>query len=182
MRSQRQSRVRLRYEDTIHNINNSKTTKKKNDSKNRNKSNKEDVMFEEGEVESCNSGDSNEDVELNYDGSKGVFGNADKEDTEVKKNNEVFPKQNLNTYASMVKVDDIPKELDFIPTVITEDGNEVVIFDEEIIKKGSERWCLTICGQFVGYDMHINELRDEIGLNAVIKKGHWMVRNKPLFV
>nr|GFA09640.1 hypothetical protein [Tanacetum cinerariifolium] len=50
-------------------------------------------------------------------------------------------------------------------------GTKVVIFDKEIVKKGSERWCLIICGQFIGYDMHINELRDEIGLNAVIEKG-----------
>nr|GEX25095.1 RNA-directed DNA polymerase, eukaryota, reverse transcriptase zinc-binding domain protein [Tanacetum cinerariifolium] len=70
-------------------------------------------------------------------------------------NNNV-PKQ--NSYASMVKMDGIPKSLEFIPTVITETGNEVLIFDEEIVKKGSEKWCLTVCGQFVGYEMHINEL------------------------
>ncbi|GKF73466.1 hypothetical protein Tco_0219798, partial [Tanacetum coccineum] len=34
--------------------------------------------------------------------------------------------------------------------VIIEDGNEVVIFDEYLALKGSEGWCLTICGQFVG--------------------------------
>nr|GEU85615.1 hypothetical protein [Tanacetum cinerariifolium] len=78
------------------------------------------------------------------------------------------------SYALMVKVDDIPKELDFIPAIVTEDGIEVVVFDEQTVKLRSERWCLTICGQFVGYDMHINELRDEIGLNAVIEKGPWM--------
>nr|GEU85616.1 hypothetical protein [Tanacetum cinerariifolium] len=86
------------------------------------------------------------------------------------------------SYASMVKVDDIPKELDFIPAIFTEDGIEVVVFYEKIVKLGSKRWCLTICGQFVGYDMHINEFRDEIGLNAVIEKEPWMIRNKPLFI
>ncbi|GKF62000.1 zinc knuckle CX2CX4HX4C containing protein, partial [Tanacetum coccineum] len=116
----------------------------------------------------------------------------------------------LLSYASMVKSDDIPVSLEFIPTLFTENGNEVVIFDEEIVKQGSERWCLTVCGHFVGFDMHISELRynirrmwgkfgiveidrwkngwymfkfrDEIGMNAVLEKGPWMVRNKPLFV
>ncbi|GJY82054.1 RNA-directed DNA polymerase, eukaryota, reverse transcriptase zinc-binding domain protein [Tanacetum coccineum] len=116
----------------------------------------------------------------------------------------------LLSYASMVKSDDIPVSLEFIPTLFTENGNEVVIFDEEIVKQGSERWGLTVCGHFVGFDMHISELRynirrmwgkfgiveidrwkngwymfkfrDEIGMNAVLEKGPWMVRNKPLFV
>ncbi|GKE62411.1 zinc knuckle CX2CX4HX4C containing protein, partial [Tanacetum coccineum] len=74
----------------------------------------------------------------------------------------------------------------------------------------SERWNLTMYGQFVGYDMNIHELRYNIrrmwskfgvaeidtikeghyvfkfknieGLNAVLDKGPWMVRNKPLFL
>nr|GEW63500.1 hypothetical protein [Tanacetum cinerariifolium] len=86
------------------------------------------------------------------------------------------------SYASMVRADDISKELDFIPTNFTEDKIEVVVFDEETAKLESERWYLTICGQFVGYDMHINKLGDEIGLNDVMKKGPWMVKNKHLFV
>ncbi|GJY24300.1 RNA-directed DNA polymerase, eukaryota, reverse transcriptase zinc-binding domain protein [Tanacetum coccineum] len=63
------------------------------------------------------------------------------------------------SYASMVKNDDIPQNLDYIPTVINEEGIEVVIFDDALVKKGSERWGLTLCGQFVRYGMHINELR-----------------------
>nr|GEZ71532.1 ATPase, F1/V1/A1 complex, alpha/beta subunit, zinc knuckle CX2CX4HX4C [Tanacetum cinerariifolium] len=38
-------------------------------------------------------------------------------------------------------------------------GIEVVIFDDALVKKGSERWGVTLCGQFVGYGMHINELK-----------------------
>ncbi|GKC55503.1 homeodomain-like protein [Tanacetum coccineum] len=92
---------------------------------------------------------------------------------------------------------------------ISETGIEV-IFYEQIMQKGNEKWGLTICGQFVGYDMHISELRynirrmwrkfgiaeidkwkngcymfkfrDEISMNAVLEKGPWMVRNKPLFL
>ncbi|GJV99439.1 RNA-directed DNA polymerase, eukaryota, reverse transcriptase zinc-binding domain protein [Tanacetum coccineum] len=126
------------------------------------------------------------------------------------KNNEGFPKQNLNSYASRVKMDEMPKSLEFIPTVITDKGNEVVIFDEELMLWDSEKWCLTVCCQFIGFEMHISELRynirrmwgkygideidkgkngyymfkfkDEIGMNAIIEKGPCMVKNKPLFV
>ncbi|GJS46317.1 putative ribonuclease H-like domain-containing protein [Tanacetum coccineum] len=49
--------------------------------------NQEDVVLEEGEVERCNSGDSDEDVGLNFDEGKGVFGNAYKEDIKVHNGN-----------------------------------------------------------------------------------------------
>ncbi|GKE28853.1 RNA-directed DNA polymerase, eukaryota, reverse transcriptase zinc-binding domain protein, partial [Tanacetum coccineum] len=315
MRNQRQSKVPLRFEDTIHNINNSKANKKKTGSKKKEheiykesgegnresrlskgayredgvkisnsdgnvgskglndeennrelrmnlddvqnnldsvlsnediegvfgtaaNKNQDNVVLKEGEVESCSSGDSDEDVDVHFDGDKGVFGNADKEEIEVQtntafdcntpnctmsndmsneekhkenlgaKNNEGLPKQNMNSYASMVKMDDVPKNLEFIPTVVT--GIEVVIFDEDLVQKGSEKWCLTVCGQFVGYEMHISELRynirrmwgkydideidkgkngqymfkfkDDKGMNTILEKGPWMVKGKPLFV
>ncbi|GJW94747.1 hypothetical protein Tco_0174419 [Tanacetum coccineum] len=80
----------------------------------------------------------------------------------------------LKTYAHIVKHDDLPKNLNYVPTLITESGNEVVIFDEVLVNKGSERWNLTLCGQFVGFDMNIRELRDSNGLNAVLDKA-WSV-------
>ncbi|GKD16745.1 RNA-directed DNA polymerase, eukaryota, reverse transcriptase zinc-binding domain protein [Tanacetum coccineum] len=138
------------------------------------------------------------------------------------------------------KLMNFQKNLEFIPTMVSETGIEVVIFDEELVQKGSEKWCLTFCGQFVGFEIHINEVRynlrrmwgfilsvkdgrtqpvstlrkqsrwdctldstkvygiDEIdkgrngqyllkfkdveGMNNVIDKGPWMVKNKPLFV
>ncbi|GKB78677.1 RNA-directed DNA polymerase, eukaryota, reverse transcriptase zinc-binding domain protein [Tanacetum coccineum] len=84
------------------------------------------------------------------------------------------------TYANIVKHDDLPKNLNYIPTLITDSGNEVVIFDEDLVSKGSERWNLNLCGQFVGYVMNIHE--SSAGLNVVLEKGHWMVKNKPPFV
>ncbi|GKD98151.1 zinc knuckle CX2CX4HX4C containing protein, partial [Tanacetum coccineum] len=63
---------------------------------------------------------------------------------------------------------------------IIESGHEMVIFDEVLVSKGGERWNLTLCGQFVGFDMNIHELSDV--LNVVLEKGPWMVKNKPLFV
>ncbi|PWA80359.1 hypothetical protein CTI12_AA195320 [Artemisia annua] len=114
------------------------------------------------------------------------------------------------SYANVVKKDEFPKELLYILTEMNEAGNEVVVFDEMLVKNGSERWRLTACGQFIGFNMHISELRYNIrrmwskfgvtdisaskngqylfmfrdidGLNSVIDQGPWMVQNKPLFI
>ncbi|GJR43471.1 hypothetical protein Tco_1311574 [Tanacetum coccineum] len=223
MRYQRQSRVPLRFEDTIHSINNSKQNKQKTASKKKNnskeyKNNKDSdegdgensmnlgSAREEGEVFSDNNGEEvlndegrfkekcvnvdgkGNDVEpvLNVEDIEGVFGidvhkvysstefdcNVHKSplnnDEEIKENNvsqstnDKLTTQKSFSYASMVKRDENPNSLEFIPTVVSETGIEIVIFDEEIVQKGSERWGLTVYGQFVGYDMHISELRYNI--------------------
>ncbi|GJT48969.1 RNA-directed DNA polymerase, eukaryota, reverse transcriptase zinc-binding domain protein [Tanacetum coccineum] len=54
--------------------------------------------------------------------------------------NTLFQTNSTMSYASMVKNNDIPQNLEYIPTVIIEDGNEVVIFDEYLAQKGT--WCL----------------------------------------
>lgn len=117
-----------------------------------------------------------------------------------------------NSYARIVKKDvkSINNKLNFVPTELTEEGSEVVVFDEELVNRGSVQWKLTICGYFVGYHMNINELRyhlrrmwsrmgvtdiemntdgtcmfkfrDEQGMNKVLEGGTWMVNNKPLMV
>nr|GFA09996.1 hypothetical protein [Tanacetum cinerariifolium] len=206
MRQQRQSKVPLRYEDTIHNINNSKHSKQKTVSKN--KSNSKEYVNSKESDDAVRDGENNVNLEPNREEGEentGVFGTDDYEvhsstDSDNKRPTSPLQGNNGNncspnadgslpkpvykifSYASMVMSDAIPNSLDFIPTLITESGNEVVIFDEEIVQKGSERWCLTVCGHFVSYDMHINELRDEVGMNIVLEKGPWMVRNKLLFV
>ncbi|GKC69664.1 RNA-directed DNA polymerase, eukaryota, reverse transcriptase zinc-binding domain protein [Tanacetum coccineum] len=67
---------------------------------------------------------------------------------------------NKMTYASIVnnKLDKEDNKLTFKATVINNDGNEFVIFDEELVQKGSSKWRLTICGYFVGCNMSSNEL------------------------
>ncbi|GJV56808.1 RNA-directed DNA polymerase, eukaryota, reverse transcriptase zinc-binding domain protein [Tanacetum coccineum] len=97
-----------------------------------------------------------------------------------------------------------------IPTEVGMDGTEVVIFDDEIVKEGSKKWELIVCGYFMGYKMSYQELRynlyrmwgkfglkhifphgngvflfkfkNENGINDVIKNGPWMVNGKPMFV
>ncbi|GJZ49115.1 zinc knuckle CX2CX4HX4C containing protein [Tanacetum coccineum] len=64
--------------------------------------------------------------------------------------------------------DEAPKKLNYKPTEINENGVEVVIFDEMIMKKGSERWNLIF--------------NNKEGMQAIIDKGLWMVNNRPLIM
>nr|GEW55871.1 hypothetical protein [Tanacetum cinerariifolium] len=62
----------------------------------------------------------------------------------------------------MVRKDEINKNLNYRPTVTNDTGTEVVVFDEMLVRKGSERWNLTASGYFVGYKMPPYELRYNI--------------------
>ncbi|GJX71997.1 RNA-directed DNA polymerase, eukaryota, reverse transcriptase zinc-binding domain protein [Tanacetum coccineum] len=91
----------------------------------------------------------------------------------------------------------------------TNDGREVVVFDDEILKDGVKKWQMTLCGHFVGYrmkyaelkynlsrmwgkhrlsdivtqnDMFLFKFRNEEGMNQVLENRPWMVNNKPLFI
>lgn len=114
------------------------------------------------------------------------------------------------SYASVVETSVIDRNMCFIPTVISSEGNEVVIFDEELVMEGSKKWQFTICGQFVGYNMPSTEakynlrrmwnryglsemisndngvwffkFKDEVNMNSVIDQSPWMVNGKPLLV
>ncbi|GJZ53384.1 RNA-directed DNA polymerase, eukaryota, reverse transcriptase zinc-binding domain protein [Tanacetum coccineum] len=87
----------------------------------------------------------------------------------------------IEPYAKIVSSgnDDLSKELNYIPTGINENGDEVVIFKEELVREGSKKWQLTICGQFVGCNMPIGELKYNLkrmwgrhGLAEIIAEGN----------
>ncbi|GJU58819.1 hypothetical protein Tco_1236585 [Tanacetum coccineum] len=64
------------------------------------------------------------------------------------------------SHAKQVTTGDcVDNKLNHIPTLINENGQEFVIFDDEIISEGSRKWELATCGYFVGYRMSIQELR-----------------------
>ncbi|GKA65320.1 RNA-directed DNA polymerase, eukaryota, reverse transcriptase zinc-binding domain protein [Tanacetum coccineum] len=46
-----------------------------------------------------------------------------------------------------------------VPTGTSSKGEEVVLFDEELVREGSEKWKLTVCGYFVGCKMQVYELK-----------------------
>ncbi|GJT55366.1 RNA-directed DNA polymerase, eukaryota, reverse transcriptase zinc-binding domain protein [Tanacetum coccineum] len=56
----------------------------------------------------------------------------------------------------------IDNKLKTVPTRMNENGDEYVIFNDELINEGSSKWNLTLCGYFVGCKMHINVLRYNI--------------------
>ncbi|GJS26786.1 RNA-directed DNA polymerase, eukaryota, reverse transcriptase zinc-binding domain protein [Tanacetum coccineum] len=93
-------------------------------------------------------------------------------------------------------------------TDINDKGEEVVIFDKDLVNEESEKWKFTICGYFVGsslpiYEMKYNikrmwgkhglndivvdkdeicfaKFKDEERMNLVIEQSPWMLFNVPL--
>ncbi|GJZ17124.1 RNA-directed DNA polymerase, eukaryota, reverse transcriptase zinc-binding domain protein [Tanacetum coccineum] len=138
--------------------------------------------------------------------------NSGKKDKEHDKNTGSTSGYGVKSYANVVTQDVkyADNKLNFIPTEVTEEGCEVVIFDEALVDKGSTQWKLTVCGNFVGYKMSVHEIRynirkmwskwgiddidmladgtcmlkfmNESGMNKVLELGPWMVHNKPLFL
>ena len=56
----------------------------------------------------------------------------------------------------------LDNKLLIIPTETNANGEEGVVFDVEIIEDGSNKWNLTVCGQFVGCSWNLNEARYHI--------------------
>ncbi|GKE72165.1 RNA-directed DNA polymerase, eukaryota, reverse transcriptase zinc-binding domain protein [Tanacetum coccineum] len=113
------------------------------------------------------------------------------------------------SYANMVKNNDVSinKNLIFIAPKITKDGMVKVLFDEEIVSKGCEKWKFTICGHFIGQNMSFYELRyhtkrmwgkfglkdvilnasgvnlfkfwNETGMKCVLEQGTWLIKSRP---
>nr|GEX56163.1 zinc knuckle CX2CX4HX4C [Tanacetum cinerariifolium] len=96
-----------------------------------------------------------------------------------------------------------------VPTKVSESGNDVVIFNDELVELGSKKWNLKVCRQFIRCSMGFNEamhhirrmwnklglrdviaengvcyfkFHDEEGIKEVINNGPWMVNNKPIMV
>ncbi|GJZ45127.1 RNA-directed DNA polymerase, eukaryota, reverse transcriptase zinc-binding domain protein [Tanacetum coccineum] len=66
------------------------------------------------------------------------------------------------------------RKLDFEPAVI-EDGNEFVIFDEELVNDGSDMFCND-------NEVYCFKFKSEEGMNYVLENSPWMVNGRPLIV
>ncbi|GJU97300.1 RNA-directed DNA polymerase, eukaryota, reverse transcriptase zinc-binding domain protein [Tanacetum coccineum] len=116
------------------------------------------------------------------------------------------------TYANVIRKTELSdsNKLKIIPVDTNDLGEEVIVFDEELVKIRSKKWELTLCGQFVGNNMSLPMLHyylrrmwsrygfKEIvdngngkwlfkfnrmnGMMEVVNKSPWMVNNKPLIV
>nr|GEY44858.1 hypothetical protein [Tanacetum cinerariifolium] len=49
-----------------------------------------------------------------------------------------------------------------VPTSVNEKGDDVVIFYEDLVNEGSEKWKFTVCGYFVGSSMPVYEVKYNI--------------------
>ncbi|GKA07021.1 hypothetical protein Tco_0686245 [Tanacetum coccineum] len=61
-------------------------------------------------------------------------------------NNGIGVNAGKKSYANMVNknVGKISNKLDFVPTQVSPEGKVRVVFDEELVKEGSEKWQLTL--------------------------------------
>ncbi|GJY60420.1 RNA-directed DNA polymerase, eukaryota, reverse transcriptase zinc-binding domain protein [Tanacetum coccineum] len=97
-----------------------------------------------------------------------------------------------------------------VPTRVNDKGDEVVIFDEELVREGSKKWENTACGYFIGCNMPVYEVKYNLrrmwgrhglkkiiidgdgmcfvkfksseGLDCVVDQSPWMVNGKPFIV
>nr|GEZ69393.1 reverse transcriptase domain, reverse transcriptase zinc-binding domain protein [Tanacetum cinerariifolium] len=149
--------------------------------------------------------------EISKEMNEGVFGCADKVNNDCVKSTDVSDKKMAYSYAKVAMDNKVMNnKLWSILTEILEDEREVVIFDEELVTLGSEKWNLIVCRYFVGYKMSVGELRYNLrrmwskngvgdivphnndvflfkfhhkeGLQYVLKNRPWLITNKPMFV
>ncbi|GJU93316.1 hypothetical protein Tco_1318072 [Tanacetum coccineum] len=129
----------------------------------------DDVNLDNGNHENViDSGDVNKSVNnLNNDGNNEKY-NGNGVDT------------NRATYANQLIKDviEVDNKFSFVPTTISENGIEVVIFDEELLHERSRKWKLTASDYFVGCKMS----EDEESMNHLIENRPWMVHHKPMVV
>nr|GEU39041.1 hypothetical protein [Tanacetum cinerariifolium] len=87
---------------------------------------------------------------------------------------------NVKSYAKVAVKIKLDRNRFSIPTSMNDNGDEVVIFDDEIVEEGSKKWITIVCGYFVGCNMSLAELRNPEGMNTIMNQSPWMVNGKPL--
>ncbi|GKE31222.1 RNA-directed DNA polymerase, eukaryota, reverse transcriptase zinc-binding domain protein, partial [Tanacetum coccineum] len=91
------------------------------------------------------------------------------------------------TYASAIKNSGWieSNKLFVVPTGVNEIGDEVVVFDEELVELGSKKWELTLVGQLVGHIMslpalnyHLKRMWSKFGYKEVVdnRNGKWLFK------
>ncbi|GJX30736.1 putative reverse transcriptase domain-containing protein [Tanacetum coccineum] len=87
------------------------------------------------------------------------------------------------TYANAAKSNGwyATNKLLFVPTELNEAGDEVVVFDEELVELGSKKYRYK---EIVdnGNGNWLFKFNNDVGMNAVANQSPWMVNSKPLMV
>ncbi|GKE11366.1 RNA-directed DNA polymerase, eukaryota, reverse transcriptase zinc-binding domain protein [Tanacetum coccineum] len=93
----------------------------------------------------------------------------------------------IKTYAHVTMNPEISmnNQLRSIPTVLNDSGEEIVVFDEEMVKIRSKKWELTLCGQCVGHHMslpmlnyHLRRMLSRYGYKEIVDNGNgkWLFK------
>ncbi|GKB61171.1 RNA-directed DNA polymerase, eukaryota, reverse transcriptase zinc-binding domain protein [Tanacetum coccineum] len=114
-------------------------------------------------------------VNEGYDSSNNVHGVEVNDDDEevVKKANVSSQKSRSNdtnnrfkssrkSLVDIVNSNMVDNKLQHVPIEVSDNGDSIVIFDDEIIELGSQKWNLIVCGQFIGCSIGFNEARYHI--------------------
>ncbi|GJZ44595.1 hypothetical protein Tco_0591850, partial [Tanacetum coccineum] len=128
-------------------------------------------MSKNDDVESMNKDEQVGDETIKENRSKSVNGMLNSNDSSVRSFVDIANNAKLNN------------SLLSIPIVINEKGNEVVVFNDDLIERRI-MWNTFGLGDMYLKDKGIFffKFHDEIGMNEVINSGPWMVNNKSLFV
>ncbi|GJT20143.1 RNA-directed DNA polymerase, eukaryota, reverse transcriptase zinc-binding domain protein [Tanacetum coccineum] len=124
------------------------------------------------------------------------IGNDNIPDNNIHVNNHTNRSESKIKFESYAKVvnsgsTELSKELVYIPTGTNDNGDEVVIFEEELVEEGSKlkynlrrMWERHGLAEIIaeGNDLRIFKFKSAEGMNYVLDQSPWMVNGKPLVV
>nr|GEY40951.1 RNA-directed DNA polymerase, eukaryota, reverse transcriptase zinc-binding domain protein [Tanacetum cinerariifolium] len=162
MRTKKDQKVPQNLENYVHSINtvNNKSKKnvtKKNENINEKLSVNNQNTKNNGECDSVEKGiEVNNKKGMGNDGKKGFDGDLNGCNSENNSIKSVNCAGKVNNEEEEVgsKLDN---KLMHVLAVISNNRENIVIFDDEIINLGSQKWSLTVCGQFIGCTVRFNE-------------------------
>ncbi|GKE28340.1 ATPase, F1/V1/A1 complex, alpha/beta subunit, partial [Tanacetum coccineum] len=193
IRTKRNQKIHQNLEDFVHSINTVKTKNKKIASKNsgtnkvnlsenrHDKKDNEEYRFDSKKVEDeCSKVMREGGEEVNE--SEGLKDCLDKEDNY---NSGVVNTNSGDCVEAVNEVDivnssGLDNKLVNVPTEVSESGNDVIIFDDEIIELGSKK--LGLRDVIAKNGVFYFKFQDVEGIKEMINNGPWMVNNKPMVV
>nr|GEX49574.1 ribonuclease H-like domain-containing protein [Tanacetum cinerariifolium] len=118
-------------------------------------------------IDKVNSNNNN--CDCNKVAKSGINGCSTKENVEI------------NSFATAVRNNNavMNNKLDFIPPDLNDKGDDIAIFEEELVQEGCRKWDMNICGYFVGSQMLLAEVKYNVrriwgkhGLSRVFMNGN----------
>ncbi|GJX79296.1 nucleotide-diphospho-sugar transferase [Tanacetum coccineum] len=126
-----------------------------------------------------------DDIECLDNSDKQVGDANNMEDSNTEENESID--KSRKTYANAAKSNEwyATNKLLFVPTELNEAGDEVFVFDEELVELGSKKMWSRYRYKEIVDNRNGNRLfkfNNDVGMNAVANQSPWMVNSKPLMV